>query len=43
MTTHWTACILFKSRGEVNKKVMDFLLQNILNTVILENYNDTVI
>jgi hypothetical protein len=41
MTTHWTTYILFKSRAEVNKKMMDFLLQNILNTVILENYNDT--
>jgi hypothetical protein len=43
MTTHWTTYILYKSRGEVNGKMMDFLLQNILNTVILENYNDIVI
>jgi hypothetical protein len=43
MTMHWTMYILFKSTGEVNKKMMDSLLQNILNTVILENYNDNVI
>jgi hypothetical protein len=43
MTTHWTTYILLKSRGEVSKKMMVSLLQNVLNTVILENYDDTIL